>query len=225
VNGPQDLGGQHGFGPVRPEPDEPPFHEPWERRALALTLAMGATGAWNIDASRAARESMPPADYLSSGYYRIWIEGMTRLIRERGLASDAELADGRMREPPRPLPRRLDAAAVPAALAAGSPTQRPALTAARFALGDAVRSRRMNPESHTRLPRYVRGCAGTVVALHGAHVFPDSHARGDGERPCWLYTVRFDAHALWGPDTTASSVCVDCWEPYLEPAGTGTGAA
>jgi len=33
-----------------------------------------------------------------------------------------------------------------------------------------------------------------------------------------LYTVRFDAKELWGPDTTAGSVCVDCWEPYLEPA-------
>ena len=55
MNGPQDLGGQMGFGPVAPELNEPVFHAPWERRALALTLAMGATREWNIDISRMAR--------------------------------------------------------------------------------------------------------------------------------------------------------------------------
>ncbi|HYF57764.1 MAG TPA: hypothetical protein VEA81_02280 [Burkholderiaceae bacterium] len=95
MNGGQDLGGQHGFGPVVPEPDEPWFHEDWERRAFALTVAMGATGAWNIDQSRAARESLPPAEYLTSGYYRIWFEGLCALLRERGLVDDAELAAGR----------------------------------------------------------------------------------------------------------------------------------
>ena len=28
MNGAQDMGGQHGFGPVEPERDEPPFHAP-----------------------------------------------------------------------------------------------------------------------------------------------------------------------------------------------------
>jgi nitrile hydratase len=65
MNGPQDLGGQMGFGAVAPEKDEAIFHAPWERRALALTLAMGATREWNIDVSRHARESLPPAQYLA----------------------------------------------------------------------------------------------------------------------------------------------------------------
>ena len=34
MNGAQDLGGMMGFGPVVPEPDEPLFHAPWEKRAL-----------------------------------------------------------------------------------------------------------------------------------------------------------------------------------------------
>ena len=46
----------------------------------------------------------------------------------------------------------------------------------------------------------------------------DSSGNGRGENPQWLYSVRFDAHELWGPDTTASAVHVDCWEHYLEPA-------
>ena len=218
MNGPQDLGGAHGFGPVRPEPDEPWFHDDWERRAFALTIAMGATGAWNLDQSRHARESLPPLDYLAGPYYRIWLDALERLMLERGLVTREELADGRPREPARPLARRLEAAAVDAALARGAPTARPAASPARFAVGDAVRTRTMNPTGHTRLPRYARGRRGTVIASHGAHVFPDSAAAG-GDDARWLYTVRFDARELWGDDTTASSVCVDCWEPYLEPAG------
>ena len=73
MNGVHDMGGLQSFGPVQPEADEPPFHAPWEKRALALTLAMGATGSWNIDQSRAARESLPPGKYLTSSYYQIWI--------------------------------------------------------------------------------------------------------------------------------------------------------
>jgi nitrile hydratase len=74
----------------------------------------------------------------------------------------------------------------------------------------------MNPPTHTRLPRYCRGKRGAIVRLHGAHVFPDVNGRGLGEAPQWLYTVRFDATELWGSDTTANAVFVDCWEPYLE---------
>ena len=55
MNGAHDMGGTMGFGPVVPEKDEPVFHAPWERRAFAITLAMGA-GRWNIDQSRSARE-------------------------------------------------------------------------------------------------------------------------------------------------------------------------
>lgn len=225
MNGPQDLGGQHGFGPVEPEADEPWFHADWERRAFALTLAMGATGAWNIDQSRHARESMPPARYLSSSYYAIWLEGLVRLMRDRALVSDDELADGRSRSPGAALPRRLAAADVAAVLARGSPTLRTPASSARFAPGDAVRARVMHPVAHTRLPRYVRGRVGRVVAVHGAHVFPDTHARDGDPSPRWLYTVRFDAVELWGEDTTAASVHVDAWEPYLEATpGPGTAA-
>ncbi|HLB07537.1 MAG TPA: nitrile hydratase subunit beta, partial [Alphaproteobacteria bacterium] len=52
MNGVHDMGGMHGFGPIEPESDEPPFHEPWEARMLALTLAMGSWSKWTIDAAR-----------------------------------------------------------------------------------------------------------------------------------------------------------------------------
>ena len=77
----------------------------------------------------------------------------------------------------------------------------------------------MNPPSHTRLPRYVRGHTGTVVLVHGCHVFPDVNAHGGGEDPQWLYTVRFAGRDLWGPDADPTvAVSVDAFEPYLEAA-------
>jgi nitrile hydratase len=216
MNGAQDLGGMMGFGPVVPEANEPVFHAQWERRAFALTMAAGFTGQWNIDMSRSVRESLPPAQYLSSSYYEIWFEGLKRLLVDRALLSADELAAARPLGPARPQVRVLAADKVAEALARGGPSERAAPAPARFAQGDAVRTLEMNPVHHTRLPRYVRGKAGSIVALHGAHVFPDTNAHGLGEQPQWLYTVRFEARELWGADTTAASVFVNCWEPYLE---------
>lgn len=210
-----DLGGRDGFGRVLPEPEGELFHADWEPRVLALTLAMGATGAWNIDASRSARETLP--DYVRRSYYQIWFGGLCRLMAERGLVQPDEIDAGQVLHPALPLPRVLRAADVPAVLARGSATLRSATGPARFAAGDRVRTRAAPVEHHTRLPGYVRGRVGTVERLHGAHVFADTHAHGQGEQPQWLYTVVFDGRELWG-DTAAAGlqVSVDAWEPYLE---------
>jgi nitrile hydratase subunit beta len=219
MNGAQDLGGMMGFGPIRPEPDEPRFHAPWEKKALALTLAMGATGTWSIDESRHARESLPPPEYLSSTYYEIWAKGLEKLLVAHGLVSGEELARRATLTPPAPVRRVLAAADVAAALAKGGPSERPATAPARFAPGDGVVTRVINPAGHTRLPRYARGKAGTVERLHGMHVFADSNAHGRGENPQWLYTVRFTGRELWGDDGDPRlDVSIDAWESYLEPA-------
>lgn len=219
MNGVHDLGGFQDFGPVLPEPDEPVFHAEWERRAFALTLAMAVPGGWNIDMSRHARESLPPVQYLSSTYYEIWLAGLEKLMVERGLVTAEEIASGRRMVAPAPVPRVLTADAVPATLAKGGPARREAAAPARFAVGDTVRARNLNPQGHTRLPRYARGRAGMIARVHGCHIFPDAHAHGLGERPQWLYSVRFTARELWG-DEAARRDCVhiDLWEPYLEPA-------
>jgi nitrile hydratase beta subunit len=219
VNGAQDMGGMHGFGTVEPEPGEPTFHADWERRVFALTLAMGATGEWNLDASRFARESRAPDDYLAKSYYEIWLAGLERLSAERGLVAPEEMAAGRALKPARELSRTLAAADVERMVSSGGPTSREPERSARFEVGDQVRARNINPPTHTRLPRYVRGHAGTVVSVHGCHVFPDVHAHGGGEDPQWLYTVRFEASELWGDDADPTvAVSVDAFEPYLEPA-------
>ena len=94
MNGAQDLGGAMGFGRVEHEPDEPWFHAEWERRAFAVTLAIGAAGRWPLDESRHARESLHPADYLSSSYYEIWVKGLEKLVTRHDLVSPEELARG-----------------------------------------------------------------------------------------------------------------------------------
>ena len=218
MNGGQDLGGMMGFGPVEPEADEPVFHADWERRALAVTLAMGAAGVWNIDKARHARESLHPARYLASSYYQIWIAGLIRLLKASRLVTPQELATGRGLQPSSPVPRVLAAADVDRVLGKGARTLREAEAPARFRQGQAVRARNMHPNGHTRLPRYLRGREGEITRVHGAHVFPDSHAHDLGEDPQWLYTVRFSARELWGGDRNAGdTVHADLWEPYLEP--------
>lgn len=212
-----DLGGRDGFGPVTPEPEGELWHAAWEPRALALTLAMGATGSWNIDQSRSARETLP--DYPQLSYYRIWLAALQRLMIERGLVTEAEIAEARERVAPKPLARVLSAANVPAVLARGSATERPATAPARFAVGDRVRTRSGPVDHHTRLPGYARGRTGQVERVHGVHVFADSNAQGLGEQPQWLYTIAFDGRELWG-DSASPGLCVsiDAWDDYLEAA-------
>jgi nitrile hydratase beta subunit len=219
MNGAHDMGGVHGFGAVEPEPNEPVFHAEWERRAFAITVAMGATGEWNIDMSRFARENRSPVDYLGKSYYELWLAGLEQLLAGRGLVSAEELAAGHARGSPRPVGQILAAADVDRVLSRGTAVAREPTAPARFKPGDRVRARNMHPSGHTRLPRYVRGHVGTIERVRGCHVFPDSNAKGAGENPQWLYAVRFDGRELWGAEGDPKlKVSVDAWEPYLEPA-------
>ena len=220
MNGGQDLGGTDGHGPVMPEPNEPVFHAEWEKRAFALTLAMGMPGGWNIDMGRFARENRPPGEYLAMSYYQIWFAALEQMSKERGLVADDEIAAGHSLRPPKSVKRILSPADVAKTLHRGGPTERDTNMPAAFRPGDAVRMKNINPPTHTRLPRYVRGHAGVIERVIGCHVFPDSNATGAGENPQWLYTVRFDGRELWGDDGDPSvTVSVDAWEPYLLSAG------
>jgi nitrile hydratase subunit beta len=213
-----DLGGQNGHGRVVPEPEGELWHAAWEPRAMALTLACGATGSWNIDMSRSARETLP--DYAALSYYQIWTAALEKLLIERRMLRRAELRKAAAIDPPIPVARVLRAENVAAALARGSPTERPSVEAARFAVGDRVRTRKLKVSHHTRMPGYVQGQVGSIERVHGMHVFADPHAHGLGEQPQWLYTVVFDAGQLWpGSGPGSHSVSVDAWQPYLEPAG------
>jgi len=219
MNGPHDLGGAQGFGPIAPESNEPVFHHEWERRALAISLSMNATGMWNIDMVRHARERIPPADYLAATYYEKWLKGLERLIVEHGLATQAEIDAGHSSAPPATLKRTPKAVEVSAMLAKGTLYERSGSTPALYKIGDRVRARVMNPSGHTRLPRYVRGRIGTIARVHGLHVFPDANSTGKREDSQWLYSAAFSATEVWGPQAKSDdAIHLDLWEPYLERA-------
>lgn len=218
MNGVHDMGGMHGYGPVEPEPDEPPFHAAWEGRVLAMQRALRFTGAWNIDMSRDAQERLPAPVYLSSSYYQRWELGLECNAVEKGLIDADELAAGHSLRPARPVKRVMTKDDLGQAFSRGS-FFRPAGTEARFKPGDRVRTKNIHPASHTRLPRYARGRVGLVEAIRGCHVYPDSVVTGGGENPQWLYTVVFEGRDLWGDGADPTlKVSVEAFEPYLELA-------
>jgi nitrile hydratase len=218
MNSIHDMGGMHGFGKVDPEPDEPVFHADWEGRCLALNRAMGYTGIWTIDQTRAGIEELPPDVYLTSSYYKKWAVRLENIVVSFGLAGADEIAAGHALRPGKMLKRKLTADIVPNTLTRGS-YARPAQGPARFKPGDRVRTKNIHPATHTRLPRYARDKIGVVEALRGCHVYPDTAALGEGDNPQWLYTVLFDGRELWGESAEpALQVSIEAFEPYLEPA-------
>jgi nitrile hydratase len=200
------------------------FHAAWEAAVLAMMRAGGARGLFNIDEFRHGIERMTPADYLRASYYEKWLDGVSRLLVEKGVVSARELAGRQAFFEARP-----DAPAT-AALAGPLPPRPPSNpgwvqdairetgAAPRFAPGEPVRTREIHPHGHTRLPRYARGRRGVIHRCHGIHVFPDTNAHGLGEQPQPLYSVRFDARELWGEAAEPNqAVHIDLWESYLLP--------
>ena len=214
-----DLGGTTGHGPIEYEPEGVVFHHGWEAKALALTLAAGASGKWNIDMTRRSRETLP--DYANLSYYEIWTAGLERLLVERGLVTADEIAAGHALAESVEVAGVLTADRVAAVITRGGPVEREPSGPARFAVGDRVRTRAGHVDHHTRLPGYVAGRVGTIERCHRAHVFPDTNAHDLGEQPEWLYTVVFDATDLWDDAAPGQRVSVDAWEPYLHPDDEG----
>lgn len=221
-----DMGGRFGDGPVPREADESKtFATEWHARALALTVAAGALGKWNIDASRHSRERLPPADYARFGYYEKWLAGLAKMLVEHGIATAEEIAAGRSLDaaPDDLTARCLAPERVVPALRSGGPSARDSDAVPGFAIGAQVRARPIAANEdvaggHTRLPAYVAGRQGTVVLHHGTHVFPDSNAHFHGEAPQHLYTVSFAAGDLWQhAESPGDEVRLDLWESYLAP--------
>jgi nitrile hydratase len=218
VNGIHDLGGMHGFGPVDRDPDEPPFHGRWEAAVVAIMRATRGARVYNIDEFRHAIERMPAARYLASTYFERWLDGILRILDEKGVVTAAEM-DARTGAPETPRAPLAPAAVDHTAMQHSDSPFRTTTAPSRFAPGDAVVGRNVHPTGHTRLPRYARGKRGVIAAVRGYHVFPDTHAHGLGEQPQHVYAVRFDAQELWGEAAEPRQfVYLDLWESYLDPA-------
>ena len=221
MNGVHDMGGMDGFGPVVREVDEPVFHAAWEGRLYGIAGGLlGAGLGVNIDEFRHAIERMPPARYLASSYYERWLAALETLLVEHGVATREEL---------RALLAKSGAGVDATAIAQPVKTTGPAAIPdrdgakssaprARFAPGDRVRARNLNPPGHTRLPRYVRGKRGVIARDWGVFIFADTNAHHAGTKRQHCYSVAFDAHELWGkPARSRERIYIDLWEDYLEP--------
>ncbi len=216
-----DMGGMQGMGQVELiPPDDPPFHEEWERRAFAMALLAMRTSGTNLDTFRYALECQHPLDYLLDGYYGRWLKcaenllEMSAIIAPGAVEARARKLAGEegVEEPPIPEPKKPDYKPT----AAGSIRQID--TPPKFAVGDRVRAKLMHPPGHTRLAWYTRGRSGVVQIIQPAHVLPDSNAHFVAENAQHVYNVSFDSRELWGPDAESFDLRFDMYEDYLEPA-------
>ncbi|MEH6830718.1 nitrile hydratase subunit beta [Sulfitobacter sp.] len=217
-----DMGGRFGDGPVIPEDESVVFHADWHPRALAIVLASGSLGKWNIDVSRHARECLSPKDYTAFSYYEKWMGGLAALLVDTGVLTREELAGQTDDQISELATKKLTADQVAGVLARGGPAERESNVTPLFEIGDSVQTRRIAENvlvsgGHTRLPTYAAGATGRIMRYHGTHVLPDSNAHGLGEAPEPLYAVVFPASELWQhPEHPRDEVVLDLWQSYLE---------
>lgn len=215
-----DMGGMQGFGQVElTAPDDPPFHEDWERKAFAMALLSMRVSGTNLDAFRHALNRQHPLDYLLDGYYGRWLKCAENLLTDSSIIAPGAVeararklaGDEGVEEPPAPEPHKPDYAPT------GPGSLRKVDAPPKFSVGDRVRARDIHPLGHTRLARYVRGRVGTVAIIQPAQLLPDTHAHFQGENAQHVYNVSFDSHELWGPEAETFDLHIDLYEDYLEP--------
>ena len=214
-----DMGGRPDTRRIDITSSDLKFKADWEKDVFALTLALGFSSLWNLDRSRYARESLEPKDYLQFGYFEKWLAGLINLLGENGIIKDGKENVGNFKKSSF---RILEAKNVKKLLHMGGATKRDSTTEKKFNLGETVSVRTKNSNArvergHTRLPDYVKGMVGKVIAYHGSHVFPDANAHFLGESPEALYSVEFKSQDLWDKcEHVEDTVVVDLWESYLE---------
>jgi len=217
MNGIHDMGGMQDMGPIKVETNEPVFHATWEGRVYAMSAAVTATRRLRLGL-RPPIENLLAAEYLRMSYYELWLTSLTERLVASDLVTRAELESGRAA----PGSTKAALAVSPADAVAAIfrvPAMRIEAIVPRFQAGQPVRARNINPVTHTRLPRYARGKAGTIHRDHGVFAFMDTSAYGRNDKPQHLYSVRFSARELWGEEAASQdSVYVDLYDDHLEPA-------
>ena len=204
MDGMHDLGGKEGFGSVRHAEGSAVFKAAWEPRANALYSLAVRLGIFNMDEYRHAIERMEPRHYLAAGYYERSLTGFATLCVEKGVVSREEwesLAKGLF-----PLSR-------PGA--EGRPNAFPRET---FKVGDRVRVKNEFVSGYVRMPGYIRGKIGIVVAESPPYPFPDAAAHNLQVQDEPTYDVRFKTEDLWPQAADEATVHVAVFQSYLEKA-------
>jgi nitrile hydratase beta subunit len=229
LNGAHDVGGLVGLGPIPIDGEERPFHERWQGRVVALTLASVVRRLIGVDQQRAEVEAMHPVEYMAASYYERWLRSLERNLVANGALKVSEIEERLVElaeRPDRSMPAFDEEAMVAAvkAVITGGITVRRAEEVGhepRFEPGDAVRTRVMRIEKpgleHTRLPGYAQGKAGVVEILHPPQPRGDDIVAGREAKPEFVYSVRFRSGELWPGGHSSEFVNVDVWESYMDP--------
>lgn len=215
MDGPHDLGGRDGFGPI--DVDAPPFRHEWEQRQWALSKNVPLEGG-TIDWWRHGIENMDAGTYLTIAYFEKWCLNELAHRVDQGMFTLDEATSGRAAAlGPSAQPNSLDDARE-RLRANNTNFLRTAKNPPTFAVGDSVKTTPYPIAGHSRLPAYARGKSGTIHRLRGAYPDPTEGAKGN-DVPTHLYTVEFAATELWGPDQNpVDTVLVDVFEGDLVTA-------
>jgi nitrile hydratase len=197
-----DLGGKQGFGRVTYP--YPPHTETWEPVVRALSACALRNHVYNMDEFRHAIERMAPRHYVTAAYFERHLTAVATLLVEKGRVTCKELE----------------------ALAGGSfqlsgpiGPGRPAAVPQSFDIGETVRVKNEYVSGHIRMPAYVRGKTGVVVAMTPPYPFPDAAGHGMQASMEPTYDVRFRARDLW-PDSCDDALNhVGVFQSYLEKVG------
>ncbi|MEO1194266.1 MAG: nitrile hydratase subunit beta [Pseudomonadota bacterium] len=221
MDGIHDMGGMHGFGPI-PRDQDYTFRAEWQRRAFAVTEALGGVVPFSADTHRQAMERIPAHEYLTRDYFEKWVIAASQLLLEAGLVSEEELRDGKKRFDAelKDGGEKIVAEGLVEVLRAGMPLMFPdEKREPRFAVGQKVLVLNNHPSGHTRSPRYLRGRIGVIERQVGVMQFADTMAASENPAPQHCYTVAFEGQEVWGQDAEPGTrVLADLWESYLEPA-------
>lgn len=213
------MGGMAGFGRVVEPGVEAAYHERWEPRVFAMWAITAAEGL-GAGSGRQLREKMAPDEYLRASYYERWQWSNERRLVAKGTIAEGEV-DGwveRLRAGEL-LPGHADSAQAARVLGiVRTATEELGSTSStRFAVGERIRVRRIEPVGHTRCPRYVRGVLGEIVGVRGAYPFPDEGPQRGQVEP--VYAVSFLSQDVFGEtDEPGWVVYLDLQESYLEAA-------
>lgn len=214
MDGIHDLGGRQGFGPIAVTHDDPAFPTEWEGRMYAISQTVGPES-MTIDWFRNLVELLEPKTYLNEPYFQKWLMVLLTGMVRSGLITRAEALGHGAESHAAPPPAQSVKESLATDRTHNTVYARPIDTPPTCVIGQTVRTKRDMAACHTRLPFYARARTGTVVAHHGAHVFPDVSARGQ-ELAQHLYTVAFEATELWGDEAVpGDTVTLDLWESYF----------
>jgi nitrile hydratase subunit beta len=216
MDGVDDVGGRQGFGPIDVTDADSPFHTDWEARAFGISKSVTSASGYSVDKFRYTREQLPPLEYLTSPYFEQWMRGAMAVLVGSGLVTPEELGAGRSNgSSPTDVGPPKSAEDAGAGTTATARFDGPLDGSPAFVHGNRVLVDLNAPRGHTRLPQYIWGRSGKVIAYHGAHCVPDDNVRNVKTfEP--LYTVAFGLGDLFEEHQGAADLInVEIWERFL----------